>query len=848
MSLISKIVNFFSHTAQKTGDDNGNKMGVTSKKMRDTARAVAQEGIVLLKNDGVLPLKSENNVAVFGRTQINWFCVGYGSGGDVKAVYKNTFAIALKNQKDINFNTEVMAVYEDWCAKHVPDEGFWAHWPFHFEEMPVDVDFVKKAREKSDVAIVVIGRAAGEDREQKLVGGSYYLTADEKKLIDKVTAIFEKTVLVLDVGNVIDFEELNGFGDRINAIVLAWQGGMESGGALCDVLSGKVNPSGRLTDTVAVNYDLYPSSRQFGFKDYNVYEEDIFVGYRYFETFAKEEVLYPFGFGLSYTTFDVDGSVEKNEGGVRIVAKVKNTGNRAGKTVVQAYVKKADGTLLKPARELVAYQKTKLLECGEEQEIVFDISEYALSSYDEDGATGYKACYVLEYGDYEFFVGENVRDAKSVGCVRFDKKITSECHTACSPQKDLSVLLKYDSANSLCADLSQFSGRETFAEFKLKMDRLTDDELERLIHNIEYTLENYGWKYRTVKAQAGYLKERIESNMPTKIAQNKGLNTSFDDVKRGVATIDDFVATLSDEELEALCHGDLKMNSPLGAKGNAGVFGGVSESLRAKGVPCATATDGPSGIRLCTKASLLPCGTCIASCWNDELARSLYECVGDEMVEKGSDVLLAPGMNIHRNMLCGRNFEYFSEDPYLTGKTASAIVKGIQSRGVASCVKHFACNNQERFRYVNDSRLSERALREIYLKGFEIVVKEAKPLAVMTSYNKVNGVYAYHNYDLATTILRGEWGFDNLVMTDWWTRKAKNPLFKGVDDNAYRVRAGVDVLMPGGSRVLGRYDGSTLKSLRKGGLKRAELQQSAMRVLSFLLKIKPQSDNDIEEE
>ena len=442
MSLISKIVNFFSHTSQSTGDNIGNKTGVTSKAMRDTAREAAAEGIVLLKNDGVLPLKSESNVAVFGRTQINWFCVGYGSGGDVKAPYKNTFAIALKNQDDIKINEDVLEVYEKWCQKHVPDEGFWGHWPFRFEEMPLDFEFVKKAREKSDAAIVVIGRAAGEDREQKLKKGSFYLADDELDMLDKVCAVFEKVVLVLDTGNVIDFEQISGYGDRISAIVLAWQGGMESGGALVDVLSGKVNPSGRLTDSIGVTYDVYPSSNQFGYKNFNVYEEDVFVGYRYFESFAKEEVLYPFGFGLSYTTFDVTASVEGAGRGARVWAKVKNTGDRSGKTVVQVYVKKADGTLVKPARELVAYAKTDLLQSGEEQEFSFDISEYELSSYDEEGATGYKACWVLEYGDYEFFVGENVREAKNVGTVKFDKKITSECHTACTPQKDLKVLEK----------------------------------------------------------------------------------------------------------------------------------------------------------------------------------------------------------------------------------------------------------------------------------------------------------------------------------------------------------------------------------------------------------------------
>lgn len=836
MSLISKIANLFMPTAQKTGELD-NKMCVTSPKMRATACAMAEEGIVLLKNNGVLPFGDEDNVAVFGRTQVNWFCVGYGSGGDVKAPYKTTFATALKNQKDVKINKEVLAAYESWCEKHVPDEGFWGHWPYRFEEMPLTLGFVKKARETSNVAVVVIGRAAGEDREQKLKKGSFYLADDEVEMLDKVCAVFEKVVLVLDVGNVIDLGFFSQYGDEISAIVLAWQGGMESGNALCNVLWGKTNPSGRLTDTIAVDYDAYPAVHQFGRKKYNIYEEDIFVGYRYFETFAKEEVLYPFGFGLSYTTFETEGGVEKTQGGARVSAKVKNIGARKGKTVVQVYVKKAGGVLPKPSRELVAYAKTNELDVGEEQTFTFDIDEYSLSCYDEEGATGYKASWVLEYGDYEFFVGENVRDAESVGKIDFDKKVTSECHTACSPQRDLSVLLKYDCANTLCEELNRFTGNETYAEFKQKMDELSDEDVERFAQHLEYALENYGWKYRPVKAQSGYLKERIENNFPAEIAQNEHLTISFCDVKDGVATINDFIATLSDEELEFLCHGDLKMNSPLGARGNAGAFGGVSESLRKKGVPCAITTDGPSGIRLMAKSSLLPCGTCIASSWNEQLAQKLYSCVGEEMVERGSDVLLAPGMNVHRNVLCGRNFEYYSEDPYLSGKTASAVVKGIQSNGVASCVKHFACNNQEKYRYINDSRLSERALREIYLKGFEIAVKEAKPLALMTSYNKLNGVYTYHNYDLVTTILRGEWGYGGMVMTDWWTKKAKNPLFKGVDDNAYRVRAGVDVLMPGGSRLKGKYDGSTLKSLKAGGLKRSELQRSAKHVLQTLLKI-----------
>lgn len=796
MKLFSKLINLFSPTAQIVGAGDNNKMMQTSPTMRKTARALAAEGIVLLKNNGVLPISENDEVAVFGRTQINYFCVGYGSGGDVKAPYKASLADGFKACKSIKINQYLMDIYAKWCEKHVPDEGFWGHWPFCFEEMPLDCEVVKKARQTSDIALVVIGRAAGEDREQKLEKGSFYLTDDEKDMLDKVCFEFDKVVLVLDIGNVIDFEQIDGYGDKISAIVLAWQGGMESGNALCDVLSGKVNPSGRLTDTIAKRYENYPSAQHFGGAKFNEYAEDIFVGYRYFESFAKDEVAYPFGYGLSYTQFEICSEIEKINDGARILARVKNIGNVSGKTVVQVYVQAPPCALVKPKRELKAFAKTPLLQAGEECILALDISEYNISSYDDEGITGHKACWVLGGGKYEFYVGENVRDAKLVASLDFDEKVTSICHTACSAQYPFAVLNSY-----------------------------------------EFKDGTYRWTYRKAHSEKGYLKQRILDNMPSEIKRNRKLKCSFDDVKSGVVSVEDFVSTLSDRELEVLCHGDRRMNSSLGAKGNAGAFGGIVKSLQDKGVPYAITTDGPSGVRLCAKASLLPCGTCIASSWNEELAQKAYACIGAEMIEKGSDVLLAPGMNIHRSVLCGRNFEYYSEDPYLTGKMASSAVKGIQSVGVASCVKHFACNNQEKFRFVNDSRVSERALREIYIKGFEIAVKESNPLALMTSYNKVNGVYTYHNYDLVTTILRKEWGYKNLVITDWWTKGARNPDFALTCNNAYRVRAQVDVLMPGGSRVLGLYDHTTLLSLRFGSLKRAELQRGAINVLNFLLKI-----------
>ena len=279
------------------------------------------------------------------------------------------------------------------------------------------------------------------------------------------------------------------------------------------------------------------------------------------------------------------------------------------------------------------------------------------------------------------------------------------------------------------------------------------------------------------------------------------------------------------------------MNSPLGARGNAGAFGGVLPSLREKGVPPMITTDGPSGIRLGAYCSLLPNGAVLACSFNRKLVTELYAELGKEMKDRGSDILLAPGMNIHRNPLCGRNFEYFSEDPLLSGETAACVVNGIQSQGVSACPKHFACNNQETNRIYNDSRVSERALREIYLKGFEICVKKSSPKNIMTSYNKINGVWGHYNYDLCTTILRGEWGYKGNVMTDWWMRSSKSPEFASTRNQAYRVRAQVDVLMPGGSRLGYRIPDGSIKASysSKDGITLGELQRSAMNVLRFAM-------------
>lgn len=790
---ISKLVNFFIALAQSTGGEVDHSRP-TTEEMSRLARKTGAEGIALLKNDGALPLKDNDVLSVFGRVQNDYFYVGYGSGGDVKPPYKVSLMEGIKNS-GITINEKLAGIYSDWCKKNPPDEGFWGHWPLCFPEMPIADAVVEEASKSSTVAAVVIGRAAGEDREQKLVKGGYLLADDERALLGKVTNHFDKVVVLLDAGNIMDMSWVEEYGDKLSAVLYLWQGGMESGNAVADVLRGKVNPSGHLTDTIARNYADYPSSKDFGKRKFNNYREDVYVGYRYFSTFDEGAVIYPFGYGLSYTTFDTKGDFAFDGKNARLNVTVKNTGDREGKEVAQVYVEAPQGKLGKPLRSLVAFAKTDDIPAGEESTLTLNFNLDDVVSYDDKGHTGYKSCYIAEVGEYKVYLGDNVRDAVQVGTFTLDTPYVVSAEECCSVRAG--------------------------AEFDVLYPVVKDGKIEKA--------------YRKVAVESRCLKDRITSRLPKEIEQKVDFNIDFCDVKDGVVTLDRFMSSLSDTELEMLSHGDYRMNSPLGTKGNAGAFGGICDSLRARHVPPVTTTDGPSGIRLLVGASLLPCGTALASTWNEKLVEELYSAVGKEMVARGSDVLLAPGMNIHRDPLCGRNFEYLSEDPVVSGRIASAIVKGVQSEGVSACPKHFACNSQETNRNHNDSRVSERALREIYLKGFKIVVDEAKPKLIMTSYNRINSVLNSNNYDLTTSILRREWGYTGLVTTDWWMVNEKSPDFDGIRANAYRIRGQVDVLMPGGDRLFAKGNNSTLKALKEGALTRGELQRGARNVLNFIL-------------
>ena len=756
------------------------------------ARAMAADGIVLLKNeDKTLPITGQTRVAVFGRSAVNYFTVGYGSGGDVVSPYRRNLMEGLL-EHGVKVDGILASQYETWCSRprNVPDEGYWAHWPMSNPEMPLKAEDVAAAALRCDMALVVIGRAAGESRENVLKPGSYYLTDREKAMLDVVATYFHRVCLVMDCGNVIDMSWVRDYENKLTAIVYAWQGGMESGTALADVLTGAVNPSGKLTDTIAVKYEDYPSSQSFGAMAFNAYTEDIYVGYRYFETFAPDRVLYPFGFGLSYTRFRLSSQAAVSGNQVTVNTTVENVGDEAGREVVQVYVDLPCGTLGNPKRVLAGFKKTGLLQPGQQQvvDVSFDLA--SLASFDDTGCTGHKDAFVLEAGNYCVQAGTSIRDVKAVVCiVKQGLEVVRQLHECNAVRPEHGFCRMVNKGGALDMEMVPTANRN--------------------------------------------LKQDILAHLPQELTPGQ-TEFTFEDVKAGRCTPEEFVAQLSDRELDDITHGFGLMNDPSGPAGNAGSLGGVTEALKKRGIPTVITTDGPSGIRIRRTCSLLPCGTCLASTFDPEGVEALYRLLGREMVLQGTQVLLGPGMNIHRNPLCGRNFEYYSEDPLLTGKIAAAMVRGIQSQGVSACPKHFACNNQETNRNKCDSRLSQRAQREIYLKGFEIAVKESDPWCLMTSYNLVNGVWSHYHYELVTDILHDEWGYRGLTITDWWMQPGAAPEFPAITNDACRIRAQVDVLMPGEIQ-----ERTLVASLADpNGVTRAEAQRCAVNVIKFILKVK----------
>lgn len=753
------------------------------------SRKLAAEGCVLLKNENkVLPIKPENTVSFFGRTQIDYIKSGTGSGGLVHTEYVVNIIDGALNNSKINVNTELVDIYKSWIKENPFDEGNgWASEPWFQKEYVPDESVVKSAREKSDVAVIVIGRTAGEDRDNAPEKGSWYLTDEEEQLLDVVSKYFENTVVLLNVGNILDMNWVEKY--NIKVVMYVWQGGQEGGNAIADVLSGDVNPSGRLSDTIAKDISDYPSSKNFGNKDFNLYQEDIYVGYRYFETFAPDKVLYPFGFGLSYTDFEIEPySVTKNNEKISAVVIVKNIGNVSGREVVQVYVEAPQGKLGKAKRSLCAFAKTSIIAPDKSDGLLIEMDIADLASYDDSGITGHKSCYVLEAGEYSIYIGKNVRDAEKVFTFTIDElTVTEQLTEALAPERDFDVL---------------------------------------------YPDRNFKPAYRSVSKRTVNYNKRITDNLPKTIEYTGDRGIKLIDVKNGKNTMEKFIAQLSDTDLRCLVTGE-GMSSPKARPGNTGVFGGVTRELADFGVPVVCLADGPSGVKMDNgdTATSMPNGTLIACSWDVEAAEKLYEYASVELCSHNIDSLLGPGINIHRSPLNGRNFEYLSEDPYLTGKIGAALVKGMSIHGNSATVKHFAANSQELCRNTVVSVVSERALREIYLKPFEMCVKEGNAKTIMTSYNPINEHWTAVNYELNTVILREEWGYTGMVMTDWWPKLSKEESDK--QNLRDMIIAQNDVYMPAQDAVT--FNSNIDESLENGTLTCGQLQRNAKNILNYIM-------------
>ena len=769
------------------------------------SRRAAGEGMVLLKNQGVLPLRHGCKVALFGKASADYVKGGGGSGDVTVAYVRDMFDGMIEVMGEEAVYPGTMKYYRNYVAAQYED-----HWvPGMVAEPPVPEVLLQEAREFTDTAVISISRFSGEDWDRKsdrakitrkdpVTGdavsmsdvlferGDFYLSDAERTMVETVSQAFDKVIVVLNTGGMMETACFRN-NPRIQGLLLAFQGGMEGACAAAELLAGVTCPSGKLPDTLAENLDDYPGCVDFYDSDtYVNYTEDIYVGYRYFETIAgaAEKVVYPFGFGLSYTRFSLsEQQVSFTEDEAEIRVKVTNDGGCPGREVVQVYFSAPQGLLGKPAKELAGYRKTKLLAPGETEEIAIRFPLSQMASYDDLGKVA-RSARVLEKGEYRFFIGTSVRDGAwaEETWILAEDRVTEQLTARMVP---------------------------TNLEKRLRADGSYEELPTAPCNDFNYT------------ALAPMTPEVLFANPETRaiprishFAPKDGMKLK--DVAEGKMTLEAFVAALPAEDLAALLGGQPNV-------GLANTFGYGNNPVY--GIPNIMTADGPAGIRfhknIGVTTTAFPCSTLLAASWDPELCGEVGTAVAQEAKENNIMVWLAPGVNIHRNPLCGRNFEYYSEDPLLAGKQAAGLVRGVQSEHIAATPKHFALNNKETNRRNCDARVSERAIREIYLRQFEIVVKEAHPWSLMSSYNIVNGHRASEYKDMLTGILREEWGFDGMVTTDWWT----------LGEHYKEVAAGNDMKMATG------FPERLLEALEKGVLTREEMEKAAVNVLRLILRI-----------
>ena len=800
-----------------------------SKAHIELSKEAAKEGMVLLKNENnVLPLAAGSKVALFGKGTFD-YVKGGGGSGDVTVAYTRNLYEGLSLQKD------KISIFEELCdyyRKDIEEQYKNGNVPGMTIEPNVPNELLQKAKAYTDTAIITICRYSGEgwdrksvidpdnkalwDYERKMTeksaeifkDGDFCLSVKEKEMVDAVKTNFKNVIVILNVGGMVDTSWF-AYDPKIQSALLALQGGMEGGLAAAELLVGDGNPSGKTVDTFARTLDDYPSTHNFHkSRDYVDYTDDIYVGYRYFETIpgAAEKVVYPFGYGLSYTTFNVEtvsaGILQPSHTAnsqsaphdaishtdtLYVRVRVTNTGKRAGKEVVQVYVAKPQGKLGKPAKELVAFEKTRELLSGESQIMILTWNINDMSSYDDLGKIQ-KSAYVLEAGSYDIYVGTSVRDVQKADfSYILDEDIITEQLSA--------KLVPTSLAKRMLSDGS-------FEELPQSEPVDTDASV---VGNIDPSLTE-----GVAPGQRAIPYFRFADGMVK--------NGKYDiiDVVEGQISLDEFISELSVDDLIHLLGGQPNI-------GAANTFG--IGNMPEYGIPSVMTADGPAGVRInpevgvCTTA--FPCSTLLACTWNPDIVEAVGRAGGKELKENNLGLWLTPAINIHRSPLCGRNFEYYSEDPFVTGKLAGAMVRGIQSNNVGATLKHFALNNKETNRKNSDSRVSERAAREIYLKAFEMIIKAENPWAVMSSYNIINGYRASENKDLLTGILRDEWGYTGMVTTDWWT----------CGEHYKETKAGNDLKMGNG------YPKRVKEAYEKGAISRDEIEICVKRILNLILKL-----------
>lgn len=775
----------------------------------DLSRRVAAEGMVLLKNEGnVLPLAPGSVIAAVGRGVCD-MVKGGGGTGDVYTPFVTTLAQGLR-ACGVRAQESLLQYYQADVERQYAQGVA----PGMTVEPPAPEALLDAAAAETDTALIAFSRFSGEgwdrvdsgfqspefnpfkDREllakrvaEVYPDGDFYRTREETALVEAVCRRFKKVIVALNTGGIVDLSWVRDDA-RIQGALLMWQAGTDGGTAAAQLLTGAICPSGKLPDTFARDLADYPSSDTFHESAWYVhYTEDIFVGYRYFETFpeAADRVVYPFGYGLSYTSFAQE-LLEAREGeeAFEFTVQATNTGGCAGKDVVALYYQAPQGLLGRPARELGAFAKTRLLQPGESETLHLTLTKRQMSAFDDLGKVA--ACAnVLEAGVYRFYLGSCVREAREVDFVYAPEapQIVEQCSERLRPAS-LPRRLRADGS----------------------FEALPAGPAPDTDANILTPLEG-GTQEGVMPAQRPRARYLRHDEFPAG-------TIPLIDVAEGRAGMEAFIAQLSDDDLLAL----------LGGVPNAGVantngVGGLPEY----GVPAVMTADGNAGVRIdeeCRIATTAwPCQTLLASTWDVNLLYEVGRAAARELKENNLQIWLAPGLNIHRNPICGRNFEYYSEDPYLSGKLGAAQVRGIQSQGVAACVKHFACNDKETNRKHSDSRVSLRALRDIHLRGFEIAIREAQPWTLMCGYNIVNGQRCSESRDLLTGILREEWGYTGLVLSDWWDRS----------EHYKQILAGDDVKMPTG------YPERVKEAMALGALGREDLEKCAVRVLEMICRL-----------